>query len=129
MKKALTIVLALFLMAGVASAGGYEITKKAGEYDVTAVLDRNPPVAGNNEINLVIKDSSGNVVKDAQVKIEYSMPAMPGMPPMRHKTGATLQGDSYKAVMTFCMGGAWTIEIKIARAGKTSQMKFMVDAS
>jgi len=129
MKKALTIVLVLFLMAGVASAGGYEITKKAGEYDVTAVLDRNPPVAGNNEINLVIKDSSGNVVKDAQVKIEYSMPAMPGMPPMRHKISATLQGDFYKAVMTFCMGGAWTIEIKIARAGKTSQMKFMVDAS
>ncbi len=119
---------AVLLVAGIASAKGYEVQKKAGEYDVTVAIDRNPPVTGNNGISISVKDAAGKPVKDAAVKVEYSMPAMPGMPPMNYKTDAVLHGDEYKAVMALSMGGSWNIAVKISKAGKTSTVKFTVDA-
>ncbi len=128
MKKSILIVLAIVLVAGVAYAKGYEVQKKAGEYDVTIAIDRNPPVTGNNGISILVKDSAGKAVRDAAVKVEYSMPAMPGMPAMNYKTDAVLHGDEYKAVMALSMGGSWNIAVKISKAGKTSTVKFTVDA-
>jgi YtkA-like len=128
MKKAVVVVLVLFLAAGVAYAKGYEVRKKAGEYDVIITFDRNPPVASDNAVSIAVKDASGKNVKDVQVKVEYTMPAMPGMPAMNYKTDAALQGDEYKAVMGLSMSGSWNVAIKITRAGKTSTMKFTVDA-
>ncbi len=128
MRKFVVFAVVLFLTAGVAYAKGYEIKKKAGEYDVVVTFDRNPPVASDNNVGIVIKDASGNAVKDAQVKVEYSMPAMPGMPPMNYKTDAVLKGEEYKATLGLSMSGSWNISVKIMRAGKTSSMKFTVDA-
>jgi len=128
MKKSILIVLAIVLAAGAAYAKGYEVQKKAGEYDVTVAIDRNPPVTGNNGISILVKDPAGKAVRDAAVKVEYSMPAMPGMPAMNYKTDTVLQGDEYKAVMSLSMGGSWNIAVKISKAGKTSTVKFTVDA-
>lgn len=128
MKRVITVAMVILFSAGVVYAKGYEITKKAGEYDVTVTFDRNPPVASDNAVSVAIKDASGKVVKDAQVKIEYSMPAMMGMPAMNYKADAKLDGDSYKANLGLSMSGSWNVAIKIARAGKTVTMKFTVDA-
>jgi len=128
MKKATLVVLVMFLAAGVVFAKGYEVQKKAGEYDVTVTFDRNPPVASDNEVGIAVKDAGGKSVKDAQVKVEYSMPAMPGMPPMNYKTDAVLQGDEYKATLGLSMSGSWNIAVKIIKSGKTSTLKFTVDA-
>ena len=128
MKKLSVFALVLFLAAGVAYAKDYEVQKKAGEYDVTVTIDRNPPVVGDNNVTIGIKGAGGHHVKDAQVKVEYSMPAMPGMPPMNYKVDAVLKGDEYKATMGLSMAGSWNITVKIAREGKTSSLKFTVDA-
>lgn len=128
MKKFTIIGLALLLAAGTAYAKGYEVQKKAGEYDVTIVFDRNTPTASDNAVGITIKDATGHIVKDAVVKIEYSMPAMMGMPPMNYKTEAVLKGDEYKATLGLSMSGSWNLAVKITRAGKTSTMKFTVDA-
>lgn len=128
MKKFAIIGLVLLLAAGAAYAKGYEVKKKAGEYDVIVTIDRNPPITGDNNVSVVVKDASGSIVKDAQVKVEYSMPAMPGMPPMNYKTEAVLKGDDYKATLGLSMSGSWNISVKIIRAGKTATMKFTVDA-
>jgi len=128
MKKFTIIGLALLLAAGTAYAKGYEVQKKAGEYDVTIVFDRNTPTASDNAVGITIKDAAGHIVKDAVVKIEYSMPAMMGMPPMNYKTEAVLKGDEYKATLGLSMSGSWNLAVKITRAGKTSTMKFTVDA-
>jgi len=53
---------------------------------------------------------------------------MPGMPAMNYKADAELKGNEYKAKMTLSMAGSWNVTIKIARAGKTSSMKFTIDA-
>ena len=74
------ISLALLLSTGLAFAKGYEVKKKAGEYRVEATMDRNPPAVGKNNLEVTIKDTAGKNVTDAQVLVEYGMPAMPGMP-------------------------------------------------
>lgn len=128
MKKFAIVAVMLVLAAGAAYAKGYEVTKKAGEYDVLVTFDRNPPVANDNEVGITIKDASGKPVTDAKVKVDYSMPAMVGMPPMNYKTEAALQGEEYKATLGLSMSGSWNVAVKITRAGKTITTKFTVDA-
>lgn len=127
MKKILIAVLAVVLAFGVAVAKDYEVKKKAGVFDVEVRIDKNPPVVGDNNITVEVKES-GNAVTDAKVVIDYSMPAMPGMPAMNYKTDAELKGKMYKAVMNLSMSGPWNIAVKITKAGKTSTAKFTVDA-
>ncbi|MEW6107554.1 MAG: FixH family protein [Nitrospirota bacterium] len=128
MKKLTVFILILLLVAGLAYARDYEVKKKAGEYDVEVKIDKNPPVVGDNNIAIEIKDPSGKYVTDAIVKVDYSMPAMPGMPAMNYKTDAALKGDKYKARMNLSMSGAWNIAVKITKGGKTSSLRFNVDA-
>lgn len=128
MKKPAIIGLVLLLAAGVAYAKEYEVAKKAGEYDVVVRIDRNPPIVGDNNVSITVKDAAGHHVRDAQVKVDYSMPAMPGMPPMNYKTDAVLKGDEYKTTLGLSMAGSWNITVKIAREGKASSMKLTVDA-
>lgn len=127
MKRLSVLTMVLLLAAGTAFAKDYEVQKKAGEYDVKVTIDRNPPVVGDNNAAIEIK-AAGHHVRDAQVKVEYSMPAMPGMPPMNYKTDAVLKGDVYKSMLGLSMAGSWNVTVKITREGKTSNMKFTVDA-
>ena len=128
MRKLSIFTLMLIFITGIAYAKDYEVTKKAGDFKVQVKIDKNPPVVGDNNIEIEIKEASGKYVTDAKVKVEYSMPAMPGMPAMNYKTDAELKGNEYRAKMNLSMSGAWNIAVKISRGGKTSGMKFNVDA-
>ena len=128
MKKTAVFAVIFLLIAGMAYAKDYEVKKKAGQYDVEVNIDRNPPVLGDNKVSIEIKDESGKYITDAKVRVDYSMPAMPGMPAMNYKEDATLSGNTYKAVMNLSMAGSWNVAVKVIKAGKTSTMKFTVDA-
>lgn len=128
MKRVAVIALALLLVAGIAYARDYEVNKKAGEYDVQVKIDKNPPVAGDNNMTIGVKDASGKYVTDAKIIVDYSMPAMMGMPAMNYKTDAVLKGNEYNAKMNLSMSGSWNVAVKISRTGKTSTIKFTVDA-
>ena len=128
MKRLVVIMLTLLLVTGVAFAKNYEANKKAGDYDVTMIIDKNPPVVGDNAVTVTVKDQAGKVVNDAKVVIDYSMPAMPGMPAMNYKTDAPLKGDDYRATMNLSMAGAWNVAVKITRGNQTTTAKFNVGA-
>lgn len=128
MKKFIAFAVILFLAAGTAYAKRYEVKKKAGDFDVTVEIDRNPPIVGDNNVSIEIKDAAGHHVKDAQVKIDYSMPAMPGMPPMNYKVDAELKGNEYTTTLGLSMSGSWNVTVRITREGKTVSTKFTVDA-
>jgi len=128
MKKLLMIGFALLLSTGVALAKDYEVKKKAGDFDVVVTIDKNPPVTGDNGVTIAIKDAGGKTVKDAKVVIDYTMPAMPGKPPMNYKADALLKGEAYAATMNLSMAGPWNITVKISAGGKNGSMKFTVDA-
>ena len=110
-------VMALLLAGSLAFARDYEISKKAGEYDVQIKIDKNPPVTGINKMDVAVKDAAGKNVTDAVVNVDYGMPAMPGMGAMNYKTSANLKGNSYLASLNFSMSGPWFINIKINRSG------------
>jgi len=128
MKKLMVLMVVLLLVAGIAYAKEYEVQKRAGDYNVEVRIDKNPPIVGDNDVTIEVKDSSGKYVTDAKVKVDYSMPAMPGMPAMNYKTDAELKGNEYKAKINLSMSGSWNVAVKITRAGKTATMKFSVDA-
>jgi hypothetical protein len=127
MKRLVIVVMMMILMGGLAIAKDYEVKKKAGDFDVEVRIDKNPPVVGDNNILVEVKES-GKAVTDAKVVIDYSMPAMPGMPAMNYKTDADLKGSVYKGTMNLSMSGSWNIAVKITKAGKTSTAKFSIDA-
>lgn len=128
MKKIFIVAVVMVVMAGVAYAKNYEVTKKVGGYEVTVTLDNNPPVAGaDNNVTVTVKDATGKAVTDARVLVDYSMPAMAGMPAMNYKTKPTPGGSEYKGKMNFSMSGSWNVAVKVMRGGKTSTVKFSVD--
>jgi hypothetical protein len=127
MKRVVLAAMMFFLVAGIAVAKDFEVTKKAGDYSVTVKIDRNPPVMGENIASVAIRDKGGAAVTDAKVSIEYSMPAMPGMPAMRYTTDGVLKGSVYQAKLNFSMSGAWDVAIRITQGTKKVQTKFNVD--
>ena len=129
MKKLMLIGLAVLLSAGVVFAKDYEVKKKAGEFDVVVTIDKNPPVTGDNGVTVSVKDAGGKPVKDAKVIVDYSMPAMPGMPAMSYKGDAELKGTAYKVKMNLSMAGSWNITIQITQGDKVRRAKFNVDAN
>ncbi len=115
-------------MSGVVYAKGLELKQKAGDYNVEVRLDKNPPVVGNNDMEINISDASGRPVTDAKVIVNYSMPAMPGMPAANYKAVALLTGTKYAATLSPSMSGSWNVTVKITKGGKTSSIKFNIDA-
>ena len=129
MKQIILVTVALLLIAaGAVYAAGLEVKHKAGDYDVSVKFDKNPPVVGTNNMKIEVRDASGKYITDAKVKVDYTMPAMPGMPAMNYKTDAVLSGQEYTAKMDLSMSGSWNVALKILRGGKTSTMKFNIDA-
>jgi hypothetical protein len=126
MGRIITIGVMVLLMAG-AVYGASAITKKAGPYTVEMSMDRNPPVAGKNNTEIAVKDAAGKAVTDAKVIVEYSMPAMPGMPAMSYESEAEPKGGTYHAVISPSMTGSWNVAIKVSRAGKTHTARFTID--
>lgn len=128
MKRLAIFVLVLCLTPGIAYSRGLEVKKRAGDYEVEIRMDKNPPILGENQIEIEIRDNTGKIVTDAKVLINYYMPPMPRMAPMNYRTDAKIKKERYTATMNMIMSGPWIIVIKIAREGKTSSAKINVDA-
>lgn len=125
--RTLTIIITMLLLTvGVVYAAN-TITKKAGEYTVEVTMDKNPPITGKNNVDILVKDKTGAAVTDAKVTVDYSMPAMSGMPAMNYKSDAAPKGDTYKAVIEPSMAGSWNVAVKVSRAGKTDTAKLTID--
>lgn len=129
MKPLVLLVAVLLLLAGAVYAKAYELTKKAGDYNVVVRFDKNAPAAGNNKLDISIKDASRKAVTDAMIVVHYSMPAMPGMPAINYKTDAVLKGSGYQANINLSMAGSWTLDIRATRGQAIISAKFNVDAT
>jgi len=128
MKRLLAVILVVLMVAMVAYARDYEMSKKAGDLTVDVKIDKNPPITGTNNMEIAVKDPAGKAVTDAKVVVEYSMPAMAGMPAMNYKAEAALKGETYRAAMNLSMSGSWNVAVKVTRGNKTQTAKFTVDA-
>ena len=126
------MVVAVFLLmtffpAGVIDAGEYKVRRRSGAFTVDITINRNPPVLGSNIIRIRIRDGRDRYVRGAQVLVNYSMPPMPGMPPMNYTTPAKGSGDEYEATMNLIMTGPWNIIIMVRERGKSWYVIFPID--
>lgn len=119
--------LIMFALALPAVGADYQVKKTVNGLEVEATIDKNPPAMGDNSMTVVIKDQSGAAITDAKVRVDYGMPAMPGMPAMNYKSDATLNGEAFVAPINFSMSGAWNVAVKIRYNDKISTVKFNVD--
>jgi hypothetical protein len=117
----------LLFSATVASARGYEAIKTFEGYEVILRIDKNPPVLGDNQVEVEIRDGSGRPVSDAEVLFNYYMPPMPRMVPMNYKVAAKLKGEKYGAKMILIMSGPWAVVTKITHKGKRYTFKVSID--
>ncbi len=120
-------------MAGVVYAHDNVMTRKAGDYTVTASFDKTPPVTGDNTFFITIRDAAGKSITDATVGVHYYMTEKGGpngkyveMLSMGAKAVAEAKNAGYKADLNFSMAGPWNIKVKITRAGKEETAKFHV---
>jgi hypothetical protein len=127
MKRVMIFLLVSALMVGIAWAKGFEVTKKVDDITIKIEIDKNPPIIGDNNLSISIKDGAGKNITNAKVKVDYSMPAMPGMPAMNYKADANLKGNAYQAKVNFSMAGSWNMVVQITQAEKVKKVKLNVD--
>ncbi|HEY6912652.1 MAG TPA: efflux RND transporter periplasmic adaptor subunit [Myxococcales bacterium] len=90
----------------------------AGDLLVRPSLDPDPPRAGENVLQLDVRDAQGKPVEGAQVEFVYDMPAMGSMPEM--KGGGDVKamgGGRYRISYPLAMLGDWTLTVGIEAAG------------
>jgi len=121
------LILTLLVAVPAIDAKDLDLTGRAGEFEVHARIDKNPPILGHNHMEIEIKDSGGRVT-DADILVNYYMPPMPRMAPMNYTTKAELKGEKYKMTMDLIMAGPWIIRVLITRDGKRATAKFNIDA-
>lgn len=127
MKVVIVCLAASFLVPETVRARDYEVRRRSGEYTVEVIIKRNPPVVGKNLTLIRIRDGKGIYVRGAQVKINYSMPPMPGMPPMNYTAPARSSGDVYAAAMDLVMAGPWNIVVTFRDRTKAGRIIFPID--
>jgi hypothetical protein len=128
MKKIYFLIFLLLLSASVAQARGRGLSGRAGSYAVEVVIEHDPPIVGDNRIEISLKDGNGHQVSGAQILVNYYMPPMPRMAPMNYTIPAKLKGVTYSATLHLIMDGPWIIALKINQGGETSTAKFHINA-
>ena len=124
----LALTLAVFFRIGdPCEAADYRVRKNVEGLAFDIAINRNPPVLGDNEIRIEIRDAEGNAVIDAEVLVNYYMPPMPRMAPMNYTVPAPLKGKEYRAIMDLIMAGPWNIVIRAKTQGKLLRMTFPID--
>ena len=124
-------VLGLFLLTaacGHAETGGGGIAggsvpaagSRQGGMAIDFRSEPDPPKSGQNALQVDLKQPDGSPVTDANVKVVFSMPAMPSMnmPAMRSET--TLTHDSagrYRGTGDLSMAGTWNVAVTVSRGG------------
>jgi Cu(I)/Ag(I) efflux system membrane fusion protein len=77
---------------------------------------------GNSDatLHVILLDSSGKPVSDAQVKVTLVMPAMPtmGMGEMRAAADLIWKGSDYVGTIKVPTAGSWNVEVNAVRSGQ-----------
>ena len=110
MKNLFKAIITLFITVGLAYAEPLlQEGNKAG-YDI-AISSEKSLVVGDNDIYVAISKDN-QAVKNIKVKVKFYMPEMPGMPYMEYVGKGKLQGDKFKMLINFSMGGTWQYQLK-----------------
>jgi hypothetical protein len=77
-----------------------------------------PPKAGDNTIEVTVRQPDGTAITDAAVTAVFTMPAMPAMnmPAMRAEAKlAHVEGGRYQGMGQLAMSGTWNVTVTATR--------------
>ena len=80
-----------------------------------------PRRTGENQFEVSVKDESGQTIDDADVSLDFFMPAMPSMkmPEMRSSAKLTPAGKGvYRGKGAIGMAGQWDVTVVVMRGGQ-----------
>ena len=103
-------------MVVLAACSGASASFTKNEPTITVTTNPNPPMMGDIEIVIEVKDAAGKPVDGAAVSVVASMSGMPMGDPLRGQ--ATDQGNgrySIKAPMS--MSGTWDVTVRLDKQG------------
>lgn len=93
-----------------------------GDLQIEFSTQPSPPKgAAENKLFVTVRDSKGQPVRDANVKVTFFMPAMPemNMPEMRQSADLTWDGSRYSGTANISMAGKWEVTVEVMKGGKT----------
>ena len=89
--------------------------------DITFRPQPDPPKTGESVFEVTVKDPSGQPVTDADVSVQFFMPAMPtmNMPAMRNETKLPPAGGGvYRGPGQVMMAGRWDVTVNVSKGGQ-----------
>jgi hypothetical protein len=98
--------------------GGSKSYSENSAFKLTFRIDPDPPQGANvNTIHVTLTDAAGKPVSDAQVRLTFTMPAMPAMnmPEMRNNAELKWTGSEYTGPIQIMMAGGWNVGIEARR--------------
>lgn len=99
--------------------------QQVGDMDVSIALNPYPPTGFNPaDFEITLTDTNGQVINDATVSVNLTMPSM-WMPPNQFALTSVPNGK-YSATGQFTMRGPWRIEVVITHGGTTQSVFFDV---
>jgi RND family efflux transporter MFP subunit len=110
-----------------ASLQGYEAPPStarpasAAQIDISFRTVPDPPKTGENQLKAIVKDAAGKPIDDAEVTVQFFMPAMPtmNMPAMRSEAKLSPMGNGlYRGSGQVMMAGRWDATVTVTRGGQ-----------
>jgi Cu(I)/Ag(I) efflux system membrane fusion protein len=103
-----------------APAGGGGAAATTGT-DITFHTVPDPAKVGDNQLEAIVKDAGGKPIDDADVTVQFFMPAMPtmSMPAMRSEAKLSpAGGGAYRGMGQVLMAGRWDATVTVMRGGQ-----------
>lgn len=102
-----------------ARPGSPETESKA--LDITFKSEPDPPKMGENTFGVQVMGGNSQPVTDAEVSVQFYMPAMPDMKMPAMRTTVPLKhegGGRYRGKGNIAMAGAWDATVMVMRGGQ-----------
>lgn len=126
------VTLFVFAVALVPVIAQSATSPKKPAVNITFTSKPNPPKAGDNAFEVVVKDPTGKPVTDAEVSVTFYMAPMPAMKMPEMKNSISLKhvkDGKYAGMGLVMMAGKWEVTVTVKRAGKElDSEKFPVSA-
>ena len=113
------------------SGTGAGTNTATGNVEITFASEPNPPAMGENTFDVTVR-SAGQPVADADVTVEFFMPAMPAMNMAEMRSTVELKHDGngrYRGAGNVMMSGNWDATVSVKRGGQEiGSRKFPITA-
>jgi len=103
------------------SASGTSPAAPASQIDIAFRMTPDPPRTGETVMEVAVKGADGAPIADADVAVQFFMPAMPtmGMPATRSESRlAPAGGGMYRGTGQIPMAGRWEATVTVTRGGR-----------